>query len=63
MKKTTVLLIFLTISLLPNGSFAQESNGSSFQKANDSFFKKYTFGVGLIAGQPTEVGGCQQKSD
>ncbi len=53
MKKITVLLIFLTISLLPNGSFAQESNGAASQKSNDSFFKKYLFGVGVIAGQPT----------
>ena len=53
MKKITVLLIFLTACLLPNASLAQEPNGSLAQEPNDSFFKKYMFGVGVIAGQPT----------
>jgi len=45
MKKIIVVFILLTVFLFHSSTFAQDSN--------DSFFRKYTFGVGVIAGVPT----------
>ena len=45
MKKNMVVLILSIVILFPNNIFAEERK--------NSFFRKYTFGVGVMAGVPT----------